>query len=485
MGGAVSVPGGIVPLASRHREGKVPPASQSKAPRYSERPPAVGRLLMRPEIAHLVAELGHQTVVEAVRRAVSETADGEGQSAAGAGEVRAAERTRVLLAGSPRRLHRVINGTGIVIHTNLGRAPLGPEIAALAAQVAAGYSNLEMESTGGRRGDRQDLLSTLLCQLSGGEAAMVVNNCAAAVLLALAALCHGREVVVSRGEAIEIGGGFRIPEILRLSGARLVEVGTTNRTHVSDYLDACGSKTAAFLRVHQSNFSMRGFVTRPDVAELVACAHQRGVLILEDVGSGLIQPAVPAVAAEDRLRASLGAGVDLLFCSGDKLVGGSQAGLILGRRDLVRRLRKHPLARALRPDKLQLAVLEETLLRFAIPGRLDEIPVWRMIRLSSEVLRGRAVGWAGALSADGILADVVPLQGAVGGGTTPGPPLPSFGILLRSRRPGRLRRQLVQSSPPVVGLECADGVAIDARCVLPGEDEELLAAIRASMKNSS
>ncbi|HVC24085.1 MAG TPA: L-seryl-tRNA(Sec) selenium transferase [Candidatus Dormibacteraeota bacterium] len=463
----------------------MPQASPSKEARGKGRPPAVGRLLMRPEISQLVTELGHQTVVQAVRRAVSESDDRDGHSMGNAEEVRLAERTRVLLEGSPRRLHRVINGTGIVIHTNLGRAPLGSEVATSAAQVAAGYSNLEMESAGGRRGDRQDLLFTLLCQLSGGEAAMVVNNGAAAVLLALATLCHGREVVVSRGEAIEIGGGFRIPEILRLSGARLVEVGTTNRTHVSDYVDACGSKTAAFLRVHQSNFSMAGFVARPNVTELAAAAHGRGVLLLEDVGSGLIPPAAPVVAAEDRLRSSLGAGVDLLFCSGDKLVGGSQAGLILGREDLVGRLRKHPLSRALRPDKLQLAVLEETLLRYAIPGRRDEIPVWRMIRLSPDELRARAGGWADALSADAISAEVVPLRGAVGGGTTPGPPLPSFGILLRSRHPGRLRRQLVQSSPPVVGLERADGVAIDARCVLPGEDEELLAVIRAASGKAS
>jgi L-seryl-tRNA(Ser) seleniumtransferase len=445
----------------------------------------VGRLLTRPEISQLVADLGHQTVVEALRRAVREVRDDDGQNTRTGQEARVAGKAVALLKGSPRRLHRVINGTGIVVHTNLGRAPLGPEIAARAAGLAAGYSNLELESITGRRGDRQDLLASLLCQLSGAEAAMVVNNGAAAVLLALAALCRGREVVVSRGEAIEIGGGFRIPEILSLSGARLVEVGTTNRTRVGDYLEACGPRTGAFLRIHQSNFSMEGFVARPGVAELAAAAHGRGVLLLEDVGSGLIPPAVPAVAPEDRLQASLGAGVDLLLCSGDKLVGGSQAGLMLGRQELVRRLQRHPLSRALRPDKLQLAVLEETLLRYAIPGRLDEIPVWRMLRLSPEALRQRSAGWAEALAADGISAEVVPLQGAVGGGTTPGPPLSSFGMLLRSRHPGRLRLQLVQSDPPVVGLERADGVAIDARCVLPGEDEELLAVIRACLKAAS
>jgi L-seryl-tRNA(Ser) seleniumtransferase len=251
---------------------------------------------------------------------------------------------------------------------------------------------------------------------------------------------------------------------------------------VDDYLGACGPRTAAFLRVHQSNFSMQGFVARPEVGELADAAHERGVLLLEDVGSGLIGPATKSVAAEDRLRASLGAGVDLLFCSGDKLLGGSQAGLLLGRRDLIDRLRRYPLARALRPDKLQLAVLEETLLRHATPGRRDEIPVLRMLGLSAEAVRGRAQGWSDLLGEAGLATEVVACEGAVGGGTTPGAALPSFGLLLRSRRPGRLRRRLLGGEPPVVALERPAGVVIDARCVLPGEDRALLAAVRAALE---
>ena len=443
------------------------------------RAPAVGAVLTRPELAALIPEHGHQTVVDAIRRAVAEAREGH-ESAGADAEAGVATRAVALLREQPRRLHRVINGTGIVIHTNLGRAPLGAEIAARAVQVAAGYSNLELDDLSGRRGDRQDLLSKLLCELGGAEAAMVVNNGAAAVLLALAALCRGREVAVSRGESIEIGGGFRIPEILRLSGARLVDVGTTNRTRISDYLAACGPRTAAFLRVHQSNFTMSGFVARPDLSELARAAHKRGVLLLEDVGSGLVPPGVPAVAAEDRLSASLSAGVDLLFCSGDKLLGGSQAGIILGKAELVTRLRRHPLARALRPDKLQLAVLEETMLRYATPGRLGEIPVWRMLQLTSQELRGRAQSWAESLAGVGVPARVIALEGAVGGGSTPGPALPSFGILLEGPHPGRLRRRLLEVEPPVLGLERRDGVAVDARCVLPGEDQALLAAIRAA-----
>lgn len=439
------------------------------------RPPAVGVVLARPELVSLIEEHGHQTVVDAVRRAVAELRAGDEWADL---EGLVAARASALLSDQPRRLHRVINGTGIVIHTNLGRAPLGAEIAARAARVVAGYSNLELDDRSGRRGDRQDLLSSLLCQLGRAEAAMVVNNGAAAVLLALTTLCRGREVVVSRGESIEIGGGFRIPEILRLSGARLVDVGTTNRTRVSDYLAACGPRTAAFLRIHQSNFTISGFVARPDLAELARAAKERGVLLLEDVGSGLVPPGGPAVAAEDRLSASLAAGVDVLVCSGDKLLGGSQAGIVLGKAELVTRMRRHPLARALRPDKLQLAVLEETMLRYAIPGRLGEIPVWQMLQLTPQELRVRAQGWVEALAGFGSPARLIALEGAVGGGTTPGPTLPSFGILLEDAHPGRLRRRLLEMEPPVLGLERGDGVAVDARCVLPGEDRVLLAAIR-------
>jgi L-seryl-tRNA(Ser) seleniumtransferase len=439
-------------------------------------------MLVRPEVSALVEEHGHLAVVEALREAVAELRQDRGGAATDPTDEELVPRAKALLRHSPRRLQQVINGTGIVIHTNLGRAPLGVEIAARAAKVASGYSNLELDETTGRRGDRQDLLSTLLCQLGGAEAAMVVNNGAAAVLLALAALCRGREVLVSRGESIEIGGGFRIPDILRLSGARLVDIGTTNKTRVADYLEACGTRTAAFLRVHQSNFSMQGFVVRPEVGELAEAAHERGVLLLEDVGSGLIGPATKSVAAEDRLRASLGAGVDLVFCSGDKLVGGSQAGLLLGRRALIARLRQYPLARALRPDKLQLAVLEETLLCHASPGRLEEVPVWKMLRTDPDELQTRAKDWSNHLAQAGIATEVVGCEGAVGGGTTPGVPLPSFGLLLPDRRPRRLRQRLLRGQPPVVALEGSAGVVIDARCVLPGEDQALLAAIRVAVE---
>ncbi len=434
-----------------------------------------------PAIVALADQHGRKATLAAVRAAVERIrARGAGAPARETSVESLVQEIGSILAGTPRRLRRVVNGTGVVIHTNLGRAPVAAIAASRAVELAASYSNLELDLATGRRGDRQSLLVDLLCRMTGAEAAMVVNNGAAAVLLGLAALCPRREVVVSRGEAIEIGGGFRIPEILRLSGARLVEVGTTNRTRVSDYLEACSDRTAAFLRVHQSNFRMEGFVQRPAVAELARAAHERGVLLLEDVGSGLVPPPTPAGAAEDRLSASSAAGVDLIFSSGDKLLGASQAGLVMGRGPLVEKMRRHPLARALRPDKLQLAVLEETLLCYEAPGRLAEIPVWRMLNSSPGELRARAERWALTLTARGVDAEVVPLEGAVGGGTTPGPALPSHGVLITTAQPGAARRLLLRGDPPVLCLERATGVAVDARCVLPEEEGVLLSALSAA-----
>ena len=440
------------------------------------RPPAVGRLLQHPDVAVLAARHGRKATTAAVQAAVAEARAGRLDPG---DEPGLAGRVAQLLDGSPRQLRRVINGTGVVIHTNLGRAPLAARAAARAADLASGYTNLELDLQTGRRGDRHSLLTDTLRRLTGVEAAMVVNNGAAAVLLALTALCRRREVLVSRGEAIEIGGGFRIPDILRLSGAKLVEVGTTNRTRVSDYEQACTPRTAAFLRVHQSNFRITGFTERPRLPELAAAAHQRGLHLLEDVGSGLLPPAPFGAANEARLGRSWADGADLIFCSGDKLLGASQAGLVLGRSELVEKLRRHPLARALRPDKLQLAALEETLRCIDEPGGLDQVPVWAMLRADPRRLRRRSERWADQLRGIGLAAEVAATEGAVGGGTTPGDPLPSFGIHIACPRPGAVRRRLLAAETAVLCLERPGGIVIDARCVLPGEDEPLIAALAA------
>ncbi|HVA21237.1 MAG TPA: L-seryl-tRNA(Sec) selenium transferase [Candidatus Micrarchaeia archaeon] len=445
------------------------------------RVPATGTLLAQPALAALVARFGHPVVAQAVRH------------------VLAAERARLRRGGRPRPpaqllaavdsavratvqgpLRRVVNGTGVILHTNLGRAPLSAAAATAVAEIAAGYSSLELDLATGRRRDRRALLETLLCQATGAEAATVANNGAAALLLALTSLCHGRAVLVSRGEAIEIGGGFRIPELLACSGARLVDVGTTNRTRVDDYRRATDQATAAWLRVHPSNFRIEGFAGRPGTGELAVAAHAAGVLLLVDAGSGLVYPAAGATAAEEAMPAALAAGADLVLGSGDKLLGAGQVGIAAGGRALVDRLARHPLARALRPDKLQLAALQATLLAHVTPGRLRDVPVWRMLGLEPAELRRRVDRWVEELAAAGIAAETIGCEGAVGGGTTPGPGLPSFGLRLAAARPERLRARLLAGEPPVLVLSGADGVTIDARTVLPGEDAQLLGAIRAA-----
>ncbi len=448
-------------------------------PAPPQRVPAVGTVLAWPAVAALVGRYGHPVVASAVRRVLAAERGRltRGARARTPAALVAAVASTVTTGVQPP-LRRVVNGTGVVLHTNLGRAPLSAAAAAAGAEIAAGYSSLELDLGSGRRGDRRRLLEHWLCDLTGAEAALVVNNGAAALLLALTAHCRGRAVLVSRGEAIEIGGGFRIPEILALSGARLIDIGTTNRTRVDDYRRATDGDTAAWLRVHPSNFSTHGFVGRPDTAELALAAHALGVVLLVDAGSGLVHPAVGPVAAEEAMPAVIAAGADLVLGSGDKLLGAGQAGIAAGRRELVDELARHPLARVLRADKLQLAALQATLLAHVMPGRLVEVPVARMLATRPPALRRRVEGWVGELTQDGIAADLVLSQGAVGGGTTPGEALPSVALRLPWPRPSLLRQRLLAGEPPVVARTTRDAVLIDALTVLPGEDRWLLDAVR-------
>ncbi|HXG76020.1 MAG TPA: L-seryl-tRNA(Sec) selenium transferase, partial [Gaiellaceae bacterium] len=331
--------------------------------------PSVDRLLADERLAALPHELA-----VAAARAVLERAREEVRAGRDPGPLPEAVLAEIARSLRPS-LRRVLNATGVLVHTNLGRAPLGAQALARVADVASGYSNLEYDLERGERGSRQDHLAPLLRRLTGAEAALVVNNNAAAVLLALAALAEGREVLVSRGELIEIGDGFRIPEVLERSGARLVEVGTTNRTRAADYERAARAETAAILRVHQSNFRVVGFAERPRLAELAEVARGHGLALVDDLGSGALR----ALGDEPTPAESLRAGADLVCFSGDKLLGGPQAGVVVGRADLVERLRRHPLQRALRADKLTLAALEGTLLAQLDPRRADELPVLRML----------------------------------------------------------------------------------------------------------
>ena len=360
-------------------------------------------------------------------------------------------------------MHRVLNATGIVVHTNLGRAPLAPEALAHVQQAARGYSNLELDLESGARGSRQSHVTTLVRRLTGAESALVVNNNAAAVLLALAALAEDREVVVSRGELLEIGDGFRIPDVLVRSGARLVEVGTTNRTRAADYERAIGPETALVLRVHQSNFRVVGFTELPRLEELADLAHAHGLPLVDDLGSGVLAD----VPGEPRVQDSLRAGADLVCFSGDKLLGGPQAGIVVGRTELVERLRRHPLQRAVRVDKLSLAALEGTLrLHLDAP---DRIPVLRMLREDASTVRARAERLAEL--AGGTVEETV---ARVGGGALPLAELPSFACTVEESLAAPLR----VGEPPVVGIVRDGRLLLDCRTLADDEVDEVVAAIQ-------
>jgi L-seryl-tRNA(Ser) seleniumtransferase len=371
------------------------------------------------------------------------------------------------------RLRRVLTATGVVVHTNLGRAPLAEAALARVAETARGYSNLEFDLAEGARGSRQDHCAGLLRRLTGAEAALVVNNNAAAVLLALAALAEGREVVVSRGELIEIGDGFRIPDVLARSGARLVEVGTTNRTRAADYERAVGPETALLLRVHQSNFRIVGFAGKPRLEELARVARRHDLPLVDDLGSGHLAPSNSLLLGEEpSARDSLAAGADLVCFSGDKLLGGPQAGIVVGRAELVERLRRHPLQRALRADKLTLAALEGTLALCLDPERAAaEIPVLRMLGEPAEDVRARAERLAAAVG--GTVEETV---ARTGGGALPLAELPSFACAVEEG----LAEPLRGGEPPVVGIVRDGRLLLDCRTLTDGEVDEVAAAVRAA-----
>jgi L-seryl-tRNA(Ser) seleniumtransferase len=364
-------------------------------------------------------------------------------------------------------LRRVLNATGVVMHTNLGRAPLAEEALAQVHEVARGYSNLELDLAAGVRGSRQDHCAALLRRLTGAEAALVVNNNAAAVLLALAALAEGREVIVSRGELLEIGDGFRIPEVLTRSGARLVEVGTTNRTRAADYERAVGPETALLLRVHQSNFRVVGFTEQPSLPEVAGVAHLHDLPLVDDLGSGHLAASNSLLLGDEpSAKESLADGADLICFSGDKLLGGPQAGIVVGRADLVERLRRHPLQRALRADKLSLAALEGTLRLYL--DAPDRIPVLRMLHEDVETVRARAERLASLVG--GTVEETV---GRVGGGALPLAELPSFACAVEESLAGPLRA----GEPPVVGIVRDGRLLLDCRTLADAEIDEVATAV--------
>jgi len=383
------------------------------------------------------------------------------------GDLVALARAELQRLGTPA-LRRVLNATGVIVHTNLGRAPLAEAALTRALDVGGSYSNLELDLESGTRGSRQDHVADALCRLTGAEAALVVNNNAAAVLLALAALAAGREVVVSRGELIEIGDGFRIPDVLAHSGARMVEVGTTNRTRAADFERAIGPETALLLRVHQSNFRIVGFTESPTTEDLAQVAHDASLWLVDDLGSG----SLGNVGDEPTAASSIASGADLVCFSGDKLLGGPQAGIVVGRRALVERLRRHPLQRALRADKLSLAALEGTLALHEDPERARaEIPVLRMLDEPLERVRERAERLAGLVG-----GEVEETVARVGGGALPLAELPSAACAIEEELAAPLRF----GDPPVLGIVRDGRLLLDARTLAePEVDEAARAVLRA------
>ena len=442
-----------------------PPAGYASLPRIDS---------LLDDAGDLIARFGRAAVTDALRTAVAAAralvADGENPPPP---ETLRANAEAALTATRPGAPRGVVNAAGVIVHTNLGRAPLSPA-ARNAMNAAAGYCDIEYDIDSGRRGLRGNRLSPLLQTLTGAEAALAVNNGAAAVVLALSALAGGRQVVVSRGELVEIGGSFRLPEVMASAGVRLLEVGTTNRTRARDY--GAGDDVGMLLKVHPSNYRMAGFVASPSVGELAAVARTRGVPLLHDVGSGLLRPhRIPALADEPDVTTSLRDGAGLVVFSGDKLLGGPQAGLLVGSAALVARCAQSPLARALRLDKLRLAALVATL-EAHVRDELETLPVWASVLADTGVLRERAARLAAAVGAD--VADDVTL---IGGGSTPEEGLPAPVVLLACEQPQAVARTLRAGEPPIVVRIADDKIVVDLRTVAPDDDGMVAERLRAAL----
>jgi L-seryl-tRNA(Ser) seleniumtransferase len=421
-------------------------------------------------------------LVAAVREVLAAARGGTGEILDAAAYATLA-RERLAWRDAPT-LRRVINATGVVLHTNLGRAPLSA--AALAAIAdASGSVSVEYDLERGARGERHGHAARLLAEVTGAEDAVVVNNGAAAVLLALAALVGKREVIVARGELIEIGGGFRIPDVLTRSGAKLVEVGTTNRTYTRDYANAITEKTGAILRVHPSNFAVRGFVAKAPSTDLAQLASERGIAFIHDLGSGtLIDTARYGLGREETVPEAVRDGADVVTFSGDKLLGGPQAGIAAGRAAAIAKLRSHPLMRALRPDKLTIAALVATVAAYRDGTAVETIPVWRLIAATPAKLGRRAKAIAERLEAAGIPAAVVQTSSTVGGGSLPEETQPSRGVALSSASAARAVGALRAADPPVIARIVDDRVVLDLRSVLPEQDVELADAVITALSHA-
>ena len=434
--------------------------------------PSVDKLLNYPRMLLLTEQYGRAQVVAVIQQELAAVrANPQQYTQEDLGENLIVRTGGILEEQAGGSLVRVINASGVILHTNLGRAPLGHSAIEAMQQAAAGYTNLEFNLESGRRGSRSIHARDLLCRITGAEDALVVNNNAAAVLLALSTLAKRRAVVISRSQLVEIGGGFRVPDVMKQSGARLVEVGTTNRTKLKDYEQALEAGAALVMRAHTSNFKLVGFTEQPELADLTALAHRFEVPVLYDLGSGaLLDTAAYGLSHEPMVQESLWAGVDLACFSGDKLLGGPQSGILVGRAELIAKLKRHPLARAIRADKLCLAGLSATLQHYLKGDAEHEIPVWRMISADAQLLRQRADVWQQRLGQ----GEVLYAQSTVGGGSLPEEMLPTFVLALHIPHIEQAAARLRKGSTPVIARVQDGKLLLDPRTVLLEEEDQLI-----------
>jgi len=445
--------------------------------------PSVDELLQTPTAQTLITQFSRTLVTGAIRASLALVrADIRAGASCPPNEALLTMVENLLRMEQRPYLRSVINATGVIINTNLGRAPLSQQALEAVVQVSRGYSNLEYDLEEGERGSRHVHISTLLRELTGAEAALVTNNNAAAVLLCLSTLAQGREVIISRGQLVEIGGGFRVPDVMRQSGCQLVEVGTTNRTRLSDYEAAITERTALLLTVHPSNFSITGFTESTPLSDLSELAHQHGLLLMEDLGSGcLLNSERYGLAHEPMPQESWRAGADVICFSGDKLLGGPQAGIIVGKAEVIARIARHPLMRAVRIDKMTLAALEATLRHYQREQAETHIPIWRMISMRPERINSRATSWVHKLKAKGIIAQTRRGESTVGGGSLPGETLPTTLLALPAESLSlplnELARRLRLRTTPIITRISHDTLLLDPRTVLEEQDKEVVQAL--------
>ena len=447
--------------------------------------PAINSLLESADSEPLIKQYGLEMVTTHLRQAVEQTRQlilADATTNPPTAESIVALTAKSLQKNLAPSLHGVINATGVIIHTNLGRATLSKAAQTAVAEAAQGYGTLEFDIKTGKRGKRDIHAERLLTQLTGADGALLVNNTASAVMMILSTFCTGKRVIISRGQLVEIGGGFRVPDVMAQSGAILKEIGTTNRTHLRDYENAIledPENTAAIMVAHHSNYKIVGFTTEPDLADLAALAKKYNIPLIYDQGSGcMLDTAKYQLDHEPTVLEGVEAGADIIAFSGDKLLGGPQVGVIIGRSDLIKTLKQHPLARALRPDKLCIAGLAATLAHYLKGDALAEIPVWAMMEKPLEQIKATAESWQKQLKIAGIESNIVPTQSTVGGGSLPGTSFPSWALELQHRNLEVLNSRLRQNPPHVIGRIQDNTLLLDPRTVQDSQSEQLVEAIK-------